>query len=47
MGWFLPKPHEKDNAIMLTYRQLDDLIEHDIWGDVEIKDEVLKSKEQS
>lgn len=31
---------------MLTYGQLDDLVEHDIWGDVEIEDEVLKGKEQ-
>lgn len=47
MGWFLPNPHTKDNTTMLTYGQLDDLVEHDIWRDMEIEDEVLKGKEQS
>lgn len=31
---------------MLTYGQLDDLIEHDIWGHMEIEDKVLKEKER-
>lgn len=31
---------------MLTYGQLDDLVKHDIRGDMEIEDEVLKGKEQ-
>lgn len=40
------QPHEKANAATFTYRQLDDLVEHDIWGHMEIEDEVLKEKGQ-
>lgn len=40
------QPHEKANAATFTYRQLDDLVEHDVWGDMEIEDEVLKEKGQ-
>lgn len=49
MGCLLPKPpkKDKDKATWVTYRELDDLVEHDIGGDVEIEDEILEGKEAS
>ena len=44
---FFQSPVKRINTTMLTYGQLDDLVKHDIWGDVEIEDEVLEGKEQS
>lgn len=48
MGCLLPKPpkKDKDQAIGVTYGELDDLVEHDIGGDVEIEDEILEGKEE-
>lgn len=46
-GSFSLKPGKKDNATALTHGQLDDLVEHDVWGHVEIEDEVLKGKGQA
>lgn len=47
MGSFSLKPGKKDNATALTHGQLDDLVEHDVWGHVEIEDKVLKGKGQA
>lgn len=46
-GSFSLKPGKKDNATTLTHGELDDLVEHDVWGHVEIEDEVLKGKGQA
>lgn len=42
-----PPEKDKDKATGVTYRELDDLVEHDIGGDVEIEDKILEGKEES
>lgn len=34
------------SELWITYRELDDLIEHDMRGDVEVEDEILQREEK-